>query len=342
MPDLCNMRLVFAGTPDFAACHLQALIERKAGLVGVYTQPDRPGGRGRKLTPGPVKRVAGAAGLPVFQPPSLRDSTAQQQLSDLRPDALIVVAYGLILPQAVLDIPKLGCINVHASLLPRWRGAAPIQRAIEAGDAETGISIMQMEAGLDSGPVLLTNTLPLAANMSAGDLHDRLADIGPPLLLRALSDLPALLQSARPQNDSQASYAAKIEKAEAELDWGQPAPLLQRRVLAFNPSPGAWTGCLMRQPAPLLQRQVLAFNPSPGAWTGHNKQRLKLWRARAESAKGAPGSILSAGDEGLLVACGEGSLLITELQLPGGRAMTTAEMLRARGDQFRPGTVLGF
>ena len=316
MPDLCNMRLVFAGTPDFAACHLQALIERKAGLVGVYTQPDRPGGRGRKLTPGPVKRVAGAAGLPVFQPPSLRDSTAQQQLSDLRPDALIVVAYGLILPQAVLDIPKLGCINVHASLLPRWRGAAPIQRAIEAGDAETGISIMQMEAGLDSGPVLLTDTLPLAADMSAGDLHDRLADIGPPLLLRALSDLPALLQSARPQNDSQASYAAKIEKAEAELDW--------------------------RQPAPLLQRQVLAFNPSPGAWTGHDKQRLKLWRARAERAKGAPGSILSAGDEGLLVACGEGSLLITELQLPGGRAMTTAEMLRARGDQFRPGTVLGF
>ena len=316
MPDLCNMRLVFAGTPDFAACHLQALIERKAGLVGVYTQPDRPGGRGRKLTPGPVKRVAGAAGLPVFQPPSLRDSTAQQQLSDLRPDALIVVAYGLILPQAVLDIPKLGCINVHASLLPRWRGAAPIQRAIEAGDAETGISIMQMEAGLDSGPVLLTDTLPLAADMSAGDLHDRLADIGPPLLLRALSDLPALLQSARPQNDSQASYAAKIEKAEAELDWGQPAPL--------------------------LQRQVLAFNPSPGAWTGHNKQRLKLWRARAERAEGTPGSILSAGDEGLLVACGEGSLLITELQLPGGRAMTTAEMLRARGDQFRPGTVLGF
>ena len=316
MPDLCNMRLVFAGTPDFAACHLQALIERKAGLVGVYTQPDRPGGRGRKLTPGPVKRVAGAAGLPVFQPPSLRDSTAQQQLSDLRPDALIVVAYGLILPQAVLDIPKLGCINVHASLLPRWRGAAPIQRAIEAGDAETGISIMQMEAGLDSGPVLLTDTLPLAADMSAGDLHDRLADIGPPLLLRALSDLPALLQSARPQNDSQASYAAKIEKAEAELDW--------------------------RQPAPLLQRQVLAFNPSPGAWTGHDKQRLKLWRARAERAEGAPGSILSAGDEGLLVACGEGSLLITELQLPGGRAMTTAEMLRARGDQFRPGTVLGF
>ena len=316
MPDLCNMRLVFAGTPDFAACHLQALIERKAGLVGVYTQPDRPGGRGRKLTPGPVKRVAGAAGLPVFQPPSLRDSTAQQQLSDLRPDALIVVAYGLILPQAVLDIPKLGCINVHASLLPRWRGAAPIQRAIEAGDAETGISIMQMEAGLDSGPVLLTNTLPLAANMSAGDLHDRLADIGPPLLLRALSDLPALLQSARPQNDSQASYAAKIEKAEAKLDW--------------------------HQPAPLLQRQVLAFNPSPGAWTGHNIQRLKLWRARAERAEGTPGSILSAGDEGLLVACGEGSLLITELQLPGGRAMTTAEMLRARGDQFRPGTVLGF
>ena len=316
MPDLCNMRLMFAGTPDFAACHLQALIERKADLVGVYTQPDRPGGRGRKLTPGPVKRVAGAAGLPVFQPPSLRDSTAQQQLSDLRPDALIVVAYGLILPQAVLDIPKLGCINVHASLLPRWRGAAPIQRAIEAGDAETGISIMQMEAGLDSGPVLLTDTLPLAADMSAGDLHDRLADIGPPLLLRALSDLPALLQSARPQNDSQASYAAKIEKAEAELDW--------------------------RQPAPLLQRQVLAFNPSPGAWTGHDKQRLKLWRARAERAEGAPGSILSAGDEGLLVACGEGSLLITELQLPGGRAMTTAEMLRARGDQFRPGTVLGF
>ena len=316
MPDLCNMRLMFAGTPDFAACHLQALIERKADLVGVYTQPDRPGGRGRKLTPGPVKRVAGAAGLPVFQPPSLRDSTAQQQLSDLRPDALIVVAYGLILPQAVLDIPKLGCINVHASLLPRWRGAAPIQRAIEAGDAETGISIMQMEAGLDSGPVLLTDTLPLAADMSAGDLHDRLADIGPPLLLRALSDLPALLQSARPQNDNQASYAAKIEKAEAELDW--------------------------RQPAPLLQRQVLAFNPSPGAWTGHGKQRLKLWRARAERAEGTPGSILSAGDEGLLVACGEGSLLITELQLPGGRAMTTADMLRARGDQFRPGIMLGF
>ena len=312
---MAAMRLAFAGTPDFAASHLRALIDARANLAGVYTQPDRPSGRGRRLTASPVKRLAQEAGLDVQQPASLTDKATQGALADLSPDVLVVVAYGLILPPAVLDIPNLACINVHASLLPRWRGAAPIQRAVEAGDDETGITIMQMEEGLDTGPMLSAARLALNPAMTAGDLHDALAAVGPPLLMEALDDLPALLRRAQPQDHAAATHARKIDKAEAEIDW--------------------------KQPAAALVRKIMAFNPAPGAWTSLDGERLKLWRAEACADGGKPGEVTSADEGGLTVACGEGSLKVTEMQLPGGRAMSAGELLRSRRDLLRPGKRLG-
>ncbi len=320
MNDIRSLRLVFAGTPDFAAAHLQRLVDDELNIVAVYTQPDRPAGRGKKLSASPVKQLALNAGIPVFQPASLRDETAQAELADLQPDVLVVVAYGLILPQAVLDIPRQACINVHASLLPRWRGAAPIQRAIEAGDAETGITIMQMEAGLDSGPMLDVARLSVSTDMSAADLHDALAEIGPAQLVNTLSMLDEKLRDAQTQDETGASYANKLEKSEAEMDWRLAADTLQRRIMAFNPFPGCWT---------LL-----------------GTERLKIWRAVALPEAGTPdartpGEILWLDSRGPVVACGDGALLLTEMQLPGGRAMAAADMLRARSEHFKPGTILG-
>ncbi len=308
-------RLVFAGTPEFAARHLEALLDAGLLPVAVYTQPDRPAGRGKKLTPSPVKIVAQRAGIPVLQPGSLKSDEAQAELAALEPDLMIVVAYGLILPQAILDTPRWGCINVHASLLPRWRGAAPIQRAIEAGDEETGITIMQMEAGLDTGPMLASSTLNIEPDMTGGALHDALALAGPPLLLEVLGGMPGCLAAAETQDDSLATYAAKLDKAEAQLDWTRPAGELARNIRAFNPFPVCWTTL--------------------------DGERIKLWQAQPAEGSGAPGCILEAGDEGLLVACGEAALLLTVMQLPGGKPLAVAELLRSRSDRLAPGVLLG-
>lgn len=309
------MRLVFAGTPEFAARHLEALLAAGIEPVAVYTQPDRPAGRGKKLTPSPVKNVALTAGIAVLQPDTLKTEAARQELAALEPDLVVVVAYGLILPQAILDTPRLGCLNVHASLLPRWRGAAPIQRAIEAGDAETGITIMQMEAGLDTGPMLAKQSLPIAPAMTGGELHDALADIGPPLLLEVVAALPERLAAAEAQDDALATYAAKIDKAESELDWSAPASVLERKVRAFNPFPVCWSTL--------------------------DGDRIRIWRAELAAGSGEPGLVLRAGDDGLLVACGDGALLLGILQLPGGKPLPVAELLRSRRDRLAPGARLG-
>ena len=315
MPAESPLRLVFAGTPEFASHHLQALIAAPTNLVAAYTQPDRRAGRGQKLTASPVKKIAQSAGLDIYQPASLRDLDAQQQLAKLQPDLLIVVAYGLILPPAVLDIPRLACINVHASLLPRWRGAAPIQRAIEAGDKRSGVTIMQMEAGLDTGPLMATSECVITAQTTAAELHDQLAELGAPLLLEVLQDLPARVANARPQSDGDATYANKLDKLEAQVDW--------------------------HMSAVELQRQVLAFNPDPGAWSLLDGKRIKIWRAQLCEEQGNPGEILPASDAGLVVACGEQALSISELQLPGGKAMPSGQLLNSRRELFAIGKVLG-
>ncbi|MDO8860074.1 methionyl-tRNA formyltransferase [Haliea sp. E1-2-M8] len=311
------LRLVFAGTPDFAASHLRALLTSRHEIIAAYTQPDRPAGRGKKLHASPVKELALGAGIPVLQPARLRDAEAQAELAALRADAMVVVAYGLILPQPVLDAPRLGCINVHASLLPRWRGAAPIQRAIEAGDSATGITIMQMDAGLDTGAMLARESLPITPGTSAGTLHDQLAELGPPLLLRVLDSLPAYLEAATPQDDAGATYAHKIDKSEAALDWNRGAAELARAVAAFNPFPVCY-----------------------GMLAG---ERVRIWQASAESPTAAagragPGTVISADRDGILVACGEGALRIRQLQLPGGRALPATDILNARGALFAPGS----
>jgi methionyl-tRNA formyltransferase len=283
--------------------------------LGVYTQPDRPAGRGKKLQASPVKQLAEAAAIPVYQPASLRDAGAQQALAQLQADLFVVVAYGLILPQAVLDTPRLGCLNVHASLLPRWRGAAPIQRAIEAGDRETGITIMQMDAGLDTGDMLATANCEIGQQTTAAGLHDRLAELGPPLLLQVLADLEACQRKAQAQDDRLATYADKILKSEAEIDW--------------------------RQSAPGLDRTIRAFNPFPVCFSRLEGERVKVWQARPEGAGGDPGAaagtILRADREGILVSCGEGRLLVQQLQLPGGKQLSAEQVLNARGELFAPG-----
>lgn len=308
------LRLIFAGTPEFAAIHLASLIDSKHQLIAAYTQPDRPAGRGRKLQASPVKQLAETAGIPVYQPASLRDTQEQQALAELNADLMIVVAYGLILPQAVLDAPRLGCLNVHASLLPRWRGAAPIQRAIAAGDTETGITIMQMDAGLDTGDMLATARCPIARQTTAASLHDQLADLGAPLLLEVLEDLPSRQQLALKQDDAQATYASKILKPEAEIDWCQDAAILGRLTRAFNPFPICYT--------------TLAG------------ERVKIWQtqpAGTVSMPEAPGTILRADREGILVNCGGGQLNIQRLQLPGGKPLSAEQLLSSRAQQFAPG-----
>ncbi|ARQ91520.1 TPA: methionyl-tRNA formyltransferase [Stenotrophomonas maltophilia] len=302
------MRIVFAGTPEFAVSSLRAAA-RHHEVVAVYTQPDRPAGRGRGLAPSPVKLEAVARGIPVYQPESLKDEAAQQQLRDLQPDLMVVVAYGLILPKAVLAIPTHGCWNVHASLLPRWRGAAPIQRAIQAGDAKTGVCLMQMEAGLDTGPVLLHQELPIAATDTGGQLHDKLAELGAQVLSDGLGLLRAGIKPiARPQPEQGVTYAHKLDKAEAKLDWAQDAGALARTVRAFNPWP--------------IAEATLAG------------ERVRIHGAVAlEADHGqAPGTVLAASRDGIDIACGQGALRLRVLQREGGKAITAADYLNARRD----------
>lgn len=311
-----SLRIVFAGTPEFAAEHLKALLGSHHQLLAVYTQPDRPAGRGQKLRPSPVKQLALAHGLPVHQPLTLKESTAQAELAALHPDLIVVVAYGLILPQAVLDIPRLGCINSHASLLPRWRGAAPIERAIEAGDATSGVTIMQMEAGLDTGPMLLKVITPITQDDTGGQLHDRLALLGAKAIVEAVNGLAADHLKAEPQNEDLATYAHKLSKEQARLDWSQPAEV--------------------------LVRQVRAFNPRPISHTQVDGQPLKVHQAHSGTGQGQPGEILQADQQGILVACGQGALCLTRLQLPGGKPLTAGELLSSPARQmlFTPGKVL--
>ena len=306
MPD--RLRVVFAGTPEFAvpcleACRAAAGVE----VITVCTQPDRPAGRGRQLTASAVKQAARAAGLAIEQPESLKTAAVQQRLRELAPDLLVVVAYGLILPRAVLAIPRLGCWNVHASLLPRWRGAAPIQRALLAGDAETGVCLMQMEPGLDTGPVLLTRRTPIAADDTGGRLHDRLAALGAEVLGEGLDCVTrGAALAARPQPDVGITYAHKLDKAEAVLDFGDSAAALTRKVRAFDPWPVA--------------EAVLAG------------ERLRVWAAATlpGRADAAPGTLLGAGRDGLDLATGDGILRITRIQRAGGRPLPVADFLNAR------------
>ena len=302
------MRIVFAGTPEFAVASLGAAA-RQHEVVAVYTQPDRPAGRGRGLMPSPVKLDAIARGIPVFQPETLKTPEAQQQLRDLQPDLMVVVAYGLILPKAVLAIPTHGCWNVHASLLPRWRGAAPIQRAIQAGDAETGVCLMQMEAGLDTGPVLLRQHTPISDTDTGGQLHDRLAQLGAQVLADGLGLLRAGLKPiAQVQPAEGVTYAHKLDKAEAKLDWSQDAAALARTVRAFNP----W--------------------PIAEATLAGERVRIHGAVALADNQGKAPGTVIAAAREGIDIACGQGALRLRVVLREGGKAITAADYLNARRD----------
>lgn len=300
------MKIVFAGTPDFAALSLNALLAAGHDIALVLTQPDRPSGRGMVLRSSPVKIAAEASGIDVFQPLTLKDPATQERVRAAQADAMIVAAYGLILPQAVLDMPRFGCINIHASLLPRWRGAAPIQRAIEAGDTESGVCIMQMEAGLDTGPVLLSGHVPIAADETAGTLHDKLADMGARLIVETLAKLP-IDAVAQPQIG--VTYAAKIEKAEAQIDW--------------------------RRPAREIERQIRAFNPFPGAAGTLDGAAIKVWRSELVAAAAPPGTVVSVERSGIVVACGDGGLCLTELQKAGGKRLPVAQFLA--GNPIAPG-----
>lgn len=305
------MRIIFAGTPPFAAAALNALADAGHDIALVLTQPDRPAGRGMKLTPSAVKQAALARGLPVSQPASLKTPEAQAELRTIDADVMVVAAYGLILPQAVLDLPHFGCLNIHASLLPRWRGAAPIQRAILAGDTETGITIMQMDAGLDTGTMLSKTVVPIRENDTAASLHDVLATAGASAIVAALENYAALVPEA--QDEAQATYAAKLTKDEAQLDWSQPADALALAVRAYNPVPGAWT---------LLDGAT-----------------LKIWKAQPCTGSGEAGEVLHAEADRLVVACGVGALALQEIQPAGSKRMTAAAFLAGR--PLLPGTRFG-
>lgn len=310
------LNIIFAGTPDFAALHLQALIDSEHNIVGVYSQPDRPAGRGKKLQASPVKSLALEYELPVFQPKSLRNEEAQQELASLNADIMVVVAYGLILPKVVLDTPQMGCINVHGSILPRWRGAAPIQRALWAGDKETGVTIMQMDIGLDTGDMLLKTQLPIEDSDTSATLYEKLAEQGPDALIQALTGLADGELKAEKQDESLANYAEKLTKEEAQLDWNKPAEQL-------------W-------------REIRAFNPWPISHFSHHDASIKVRQANvidAVSDKPA-GTIISADKNGIAIATGKGILNLLNMQLPGKKPLGVGDILNSRGDWFSVGTLL--
>ncbi|CAK0763244.1 Methionyl-tRNA formyltransferase [Gammaproteobacteria bacterium] len=314
------MKILFAGTPEFAATALAALLDSSHSILAVYTQPDRPAGRGRKLQVSPVKRLAEAHNLRVFQPETLRDLAEQARLRDFGAEVMVVAAYGLILPKAVLAAPRLGCFNIHASLLPRWRGAAPIQRALLAGDSESGISIMRMQRRLDSGPLLLRRICPILHADTAATLHDRLAALGARAIIDALDEVARGNPLLEPQDDTQVTHAAKLDKAEAWLNWGSGAQE--------------------------LERQVRAFDPYPVAQTRSGNTVVRIWRADFVPAnqitpEAGPGTILAVDRAGVSVASGNGILILRRIQLPGGRPLEIAEVLNAHLHLFRRGTILG-
>lgn len=310
------LSIVFAGTPDFARDHLQALLESQHRVVGVLTQPDRPAGRGKKVQHSPVKTLAAAANLPVHQPASLRNEEDRAPLKTWAPDVMVVVAYGLLLPQSVLELPTFGCLNVHGSLLPRWRGAAPIQRAIEAGDPETGITIMQMDKGLDTGAMLNSRSFPLEDTMTSAEVFQRMAVLGPTLLLETLNNLRDVRSSAKAQDESLATYAEKISKAECSIRWGESAEVIARRIRAFNPAPVSFSFL--------------------------GDLRIKVFQARiveTPQAGPAPGTILDADRDGIVVACGTGALAIEVAQFPNARPLPASELLNGRKQALSPGNI---
>ena len=311
-----KLKLIFAGTPDFAARHLAALLSSDHEVVAVYTQPDKPAGRGQKLTASPVKDLALAHDLPVYQPASLRNEEAQAELAALGADLMVVVAYGLILPKAVLDTPRLGCLNVHGSLLPRWRGAAPIQRAIWAGDSETGVTIMQMDVGLDTGAMIRKVSCTIASDETSASLYDKLAELGPQALVDTLDAMAAGDTTAEAQDDALANYAQKLSKEEARIDWSMEAVIIERCIRAFNPWPISW------------------FEVAD--------QTIKVWQAEViDSDHGQPvGTLLKADKQGIDVATGKGVLRLLTLQPPGKKAMSVPDLLNSRRDWFEPGTQL--
>ena len=310
------LNIIFAGTPDFAARHLQALLDSHHNVIGVYTQPDRPAGRGKKLTASPVKELAIANNIPVYQPGSLRKEPAQQQLAELNADSMVVVAYGLILPKVVLDTPRLGCINVHGSILPRWRGAAPIQRALWAGDTETGVTVMQMDVGLDTGDMLLKTYLPIEDSDTSASLYEKLAEQGPVALLQALEGLANGTLTAEKQDEALANYAEKLSKEEARLDWNKSAKQL-------------W-------------QEVRAFNPWPVSYFEHQGNTIKVWQTQVSEtiSTAAPGTIISASKKGIDIATADGVLTLLSMQLPGKKTLSVADILNARGEWFSPNTRL--
>lgn len=312
-----GLKIAFAGTPMFAAQHLQALIDSHHTLVSVYTQPDRRSGRGKKITPGPVKNLAIEAGLTVLQPTSLKPLMEQERLRQLNPDVMVVVAYGLLLPQHILDTPRFGCLNVHASLLPRWRGAAPVQRAIEAGDRESGITIMQMDAGLDTGEILLKVPCSLDSRETSGSLLTKLSTLGPEALLEVLDQIMQRRESREVQNNDRSTYAKKLSKLEANINWHDGAEMIDRKIRAFNPSPVCFTHL--------------------------DDTRLKIFSAHigkeAVSDSVVPGEVINASASGVIVACGKGSINITCLQSPGKKPMQTHQFLHGHSHFIRKGVI---
>ena len=310
------LRIIFAGTPDFAARHLAALLDSHHEIIGVYTQPDRPAGRGKKLTASPVKELALKHAIPVFQPENFKSDDVKQELADQNADLMVVVAYGLLLPQAVLDTPKLGCINVHGSILPRWRGAAPIQRSIWAGDAETGVTIMQMDIGLDTGDMLNITTLPIEATDTSASMYNKLAELGPVALVKCLSDIANGTALAEKQNDDKANYAKKLSKEEAKIDWTIDAKVIERCVRAFNP----W---------PMSHFSV-------------DDKAIKVWQSRVENYQGnaTPGTIIQADKTGIYVATGSNAIVFEQLQVPGKKAMGVQDILNSRKEWFEVGNTL--
>ncbi|AIK90225.1 methionyl-tRNA formyltransferase [Glaesserella parasuis] len=314
-----KLNIIFAGTPDFAATHLQALLNSEHNVIAVYTQPDKPAGRGKKLQASPVKQLAEAHHIPVYQPKSLRKEEAQAELQALNADVMVVVAYGLILPEAVLKAPKYGCLNVHGSLLPRWRGAAPIQRSIWAGDTETGVTIMQMDIGLDTGDMLHKVTTPILATETSASLYAKLAELAPPALLEVLNGLTSGQFKPEKQQDEQANYAEKLTKEEAKLDWNMTACQLERNIRAFNPAPMAYLT--------LMVNEV--------------EERIKVYQAEVlPHQEKAVGTVLAVDKNGIQIATQQGVLNITQLQPAGKKPMSVQDFLNGRGDWFKVGSVL--